>query len=132
MKTSPKMTDRLCRNQAHVCRIFGPQSPSEMEAQLETLKGFLSVRCFQLRRLKKTLRHKKLNEQYRRWPQESWRSKMGLPPRSLLNPPPIKSLSIGMVCLGSQVPILWKILLCVRGRKRFGRFPLQPGKSPTL
>ena len=65
-KTSPKMTERLCRNQAHVRRIFGPQNLREMEARLEPQKGFLSVRCHQLRRLKKTLRRKKLNKQYRR------------------------------------------------------------------
>ena len=59
------MTDRLCRNQARVRRIFGPQSLREMEVRLETLKGCLRVRCLQLRRLKKTLKRKKLNEQYR-------------------------------------------------------------------
>ena len=65
-KTSPKMTERQYRNQARICRIFGPQSLRELEAQLETLKGFLHVRCLQLRHLKKTLRSKKLNELYRR------------------------------------------------------------------
>ena len=65
-KTYPKMTERQYRKQARICRIFGPQSLRELEAQLETLKGFLCVHCLQLRRLKKTLRRKKLNEQYRR------------------------------------------------------------------
>ena len=44
-KTSPKMTERQYRNQAHIRRIFGPQSLCELEAQLETLKDFLSVCC---------------------------------------------------------------------------------------
>ena len=131
-KTSPKITDRLYRNQARVCRIFGTQSLRELEARLETLKGYLSVHCLQLRRLKKTLRHKRLNIAVSPSGPKSWRSKMGLPLCSLLNPPPIKSLSIGMVCLGSQVPILGKTLLSVDGRKRFERFPLQPGRSSTL
>ena len=52
-KTSPKMTERHYRNQARIHRFFGPQSLHELEARLETLKGFLCVRCLQLWHLKK-------------------------------------------------------------------------------
>ena len=64
-ETSAKITERQYRNQARISRIFGLQSLREIEAQLETLKGFLCVRCLQLRHLKKTLRRKRLNERYR-------------------------------------------------------------------
>ena len=131
-KTSPKMTDRLCRNQARVRRIFGPQSLREMEARLETLKGYLRVRSLQLRRLKKTLRRKKLNEQYRRLGPRILEKQNGAFSTVFAQPSADQVTEYWNGVLGSQVPIVWKILLCVRGRKKFGRFPLQPGVSRTL
>ena len=65
-RAGTRATERQSNNIRRLRRIFGPRVVHDLAIQLEQQKVFLKIRVAQLKRIRSNLRHKAMNDKYRR------------------------------------------------------------------